>query len=1380
MRRALIFKICFGLLVATATGQPVRIAVEHLTPRQGLAENKVLQVLRDHDGLYWFSTGLELNRYDGRRFHVFPLIANNAAMVKGSGTFYGFHFLSEQTGRMVTPLEVRDIRNLGVFDPANGAFSVRPLTGLAEKERCTGLFADDKERIYALFQAGNQLFLNRYGPHFQVEKRIAIGTTSAFGKFDDVVNSLYFALLSDKAWYCDAQNGIVETSCEDAGKRVWSRYWHDGAEKPMPLGKENAFLIADVQKHLWAVFPQAKLLIRFYPEFGQWRQVAELPIIATSAVADRSGNLIVYDDKNTGNRAHSIWLYQAEQERLTNVSSIWQEGQLYSVGGADFSQSIFLCTSAGIWKGALSTSGIQAYLKNQTSPNNTLRGLAECRNGDLVLTFDNHPGLYRLRKNSGEQVEKMALHDRRNSPVPAFGYPGRLQTDAHGNVWGLTRIPTYRLFRLESETNTCDFFEIEAGAGDFAVSADGKGVWVGGIGRLYRLDVQTNRIQQVLSEQTYPELRNRHVTYICPSRNGKQVWIGTSNGFFCFDPVGNKLLEKPGPDDPLRHFPVFCIHENADGTLWIGTGGGGLFLYHPATGHYEQFDQNRGLANNKVAGILPGDNGDIWVSTFFGLSYFNRQTQAFINFFEEDGLTHNEFNRWSFLKDSDGRLHFGSLNGVTAFRPADLLRPRQREPRKVLPVEFQWGGKTVLTGLTQLHEVVIPAETRSCSFTFALNDFHKPLANRYTYRMEGLDKNWTYIGSNGMFAFAWLPAGEYRLRVKAADAVGQWSDEYTLPVRVRAYFYKTWWFAVSVLLATGLLAWLLYRKFLAERLEIVRLKSLDELKSNLYADITHEFRTPLTLILGNAEKAIRLTGDAKTGLHGNLKQIRYAGQRLLQLVNQILDLRKLEAGKLRLHWQQGDVVKMLRLVTENFRSLAENKGLELHFISTSDAFFMDFDSDALQKIVDNLLSNAVKFTPPGGKVIVSATQAGEQLVVQVQDTGVGIPPDQLHLVFNRFYQVDAHLANRRFQKAQPQPPEVSSGASADARQEQGQVGTGLGLTLVKELVQLLGGAVRVESQPGERTTFRVFLPIRRTAPIATGDRGNMAATAYFEAETEAAALPPNAVRDVAEQPQVLLVEDNPEIARFIADCLSDFTQIIFAQNGRIGCEKAFEWVPDLILTDVMMPEMDGFSLLENVKNDPRTSHIPVVMLTARAEAEDRISGLRRGANAYLTKPFLEEELRLTVRNLLRSNDRLVGRYQASLRETPINLTPVAAPDPDAAIDLALEDAFFKNVVAYVEKRLDDTGLSVDDLCRHVGMSQSQLHRKLTALCGASANRLIRAVRLSHARSLLLQNPAMTISEIAYLTGFTALSYFTRVFTSETGLSPSEWREQQSS
>ncbi len=550
------------------------------------------------------------------------------------------------------------------------------------------------------------------------------------------------------------------------------------------------------------------------------------------------------------------------------------------------------------------------------------------------------------------------------------------------------------------------------------------------------------------------------------------------------------------------------------------------------------------------------------------------------------------------------------------------------------------------------------------------------------------------------------------------------------------------------LLLLGALAYFFYQSKKRQEAEANRVKELDAFKSTFYTNITHEFRTPLTVILGMAKQ---IEERPQQYLDEGIKLIKRNGKNLLGQINQILDLSKLETNSLQLNIIQGDVIEFLRYSTEAFQSYANGQNLSLRFFSPVEKLQMDYDPDTIQNIMSNLISNAMKFTPSGGDVKVLLENDDEQLIIKVQDSGVGISEKDLPHIFDRFYQVENLNGSEVY-------------------------GTGVGLAYVQELVKVIEGNISVKSEVGKGTTFIVNLPIKRKAAIAENGISKVETQTWkpiqkrvdVVGDTKISSSKIDSTLNTNENlPNLLIIEDNADVVIYLKSCLSDLYQIEVAYNGKIGIEKALETIPDLIISDVMMPEKDGFEVCDVLKNDEKTSHIPLILLTAKADSSSKIVGLKRGADAYLSKPFDKEELLVRLEMLVERQKKMVT-YFSQKNQTNGKLQTII--EVEEAIQI--EDIFIQKVKTIIEENYSDEGFALPQLCQKIGMSRSQLFRKMKALINTSPSDFIRTYRLEKAKALL-ETTEMNVSEVSWEVGFKDVSHFSKSFQNAFGHLPSQ-------
>ena len=858
------------------------------------------------------------------------------------------------------------------------------------------------------------------------------------------------------------------------------------------------------------------------------------------------------------------------------------------------------------------------------------------------------------------------------------------------------------------------------------------------------------------------------------------LWAGTETGLWRLELNGDSFqaMEHFNTDNSpgFRSNKIISIHEAA-GFLWLGSDGGLIRLSLENMAEARTFTTAEGLPHNKVYFAIP-DGNYLWCGTDWGLSRITLNTALKTNelpevrnFHVDDGLPHEEFNSLSFFKSpANGKIYLGGLNGITVFSQKDLDLPLPANPPLVFVELEKYDNKhdtTLVLDLTGFSAAGASKEDpgflqflhfeQNFTFRFALLSYANPNRNSYQYLMEGLEKKWNAISNENFARYTSLPPGKYTFRVRAADHNGNWTrQEIALPIIVKRAWYAAPWAWGVYLLVTSTFIWFFYK----QRLQQVRLSAkaqhleeLDDFKNRFFTNITHEFRTPLTVILGMTE---RWMDDGARWTVAEAKQkaglIKRNAESLLRLINQILDLAKLKDKSLQLNQIQGDILPYIRYITESLHSTANTRNLLLQMESTEAQIIMDYDPERFLSIVHNLLSNAMKFTPSGGKIELRTRIAGDRrtnpfLMLEVEDNGIGIPAAALPKIFDQFYQVQSNEgADTRLQVHLP-----NTG------------GTGIGLSLTRELVKVMGGDISVESRTGQGAVFRIRLPIFNKAPFSDPLSGGNAAGLHVSTK---GGILKSSLFQPGLQDTILLIEDSPDVVEYLTACLGESYRLKFAYNGRAGIETALETIPDLIISDVMMPEKDGFEVCNTLKNDERSSHIPIILLTAKANIESRIAGLQRGADAYLAKPFHQEELLATVANLLETRRKLQERYRQSATSIPKDDIQNLKPE--------IEDAFLQKLHAVVEPRLGSSDLSVDEVGKKLGMSRSVLYAKLSALTGLSFNIYLRSLRLRKAQELLLHS-SKNVSEIAYEVGFNDPRYFIRVFSEEFGKPPGEWR-----
>jgi signal transduction histidine kinase/DNA-binding response OmpR family regulator/ligand-binding sensor domain-containing protein len=822
-----------------------------------------------------------------------------------------------------------------------------------------------------------------------------------------------------------------------------------------------------------------------------------------------------------------------------------------------------------------------------------------------------------------------------------------------------------------------------------------------------------------------------------------QVWLRNSESYGYYIPDKKQLHFFEGAEK--LNVLSFYQDRHSD-TVWVGTRQNGLGFINP--GQPEKGIQiYLSTIKRRIYSLQRDDKGNFFLLTPAGIEKLVPDKQQTVIFNQNDGLI--KFDDWSnrdptqrglLYRLSNGSIVIGYRRGLGFFHPDSLSKKTEHFAPYISAVTVF--DKEMLPNRNLFNPAELGLSHKQNFLSISYSALAPGNGNDIllSHKLTGVDRDWVSSESRNII-YSGLQPGNYHFLVKAESrSIPGLVREASLSITIRPPWWKTWWATLLFVLFALSLVYSIYRYQLGRilaRKETVRLKELDKLKSRLYANITHEFRTPLTVIKGiSGEIEEGLDKKEKEWFNSRLKMINRNSDKLLHLVQQMLDMSKIEEGKMKLHLIRNNIVSYLQYVLESFQSMADAKNIKLVFYRESDEVVMDYDQDKIFVIASNLLSNAIKFTPNGGKVIFhvkkeKVTEKGH-LVIKVQDSGIGIEEKHLPHIFDRFYQADNTLTRK------------------------GE-GTGIGLALTKELVELMGGTITVESMPNVKTEFCVSLPITQKAPRQKSKPVKM--PQINEPEQKAETYPATDIEN-NEQPLALVVEDNTDVAQYIISCLAGKYRVKWSPDGEKGIETAIRTIPDIIISDVMMPGKDGFEVCDILKQDERTSHIPIVLLTAKATDTDRIEGLSHGADAYLTKPFNKKELFVRLEQLIRIRRQLQEKFS----KVEIGLMEKTA--------LTGEERFLKKALKVIEKKLDSPELDAALLASELYLSESQLYRKLKALSGKSTSVFIRSIRLSAAKKLL-ETGDLNISEVAYQCGFNDPAWFSRTFKKEFGISPSE-------
>jgi len=1304
---------------------------KHLTQDDGLTTDNVFSVTQDANGLWWIGTSNGLQRFDGLNFRNYYHQHKDTTSLPSS---YISNVFCDKQNR----LWVVTTQGVCRYDFADDAFlPARHEEGIVPGGFFSAFLQGTDQTLWFFTQ---DTIAYRLSPDDELWEKVTLRLppgTVTLGR------SLWEDPFTNNIWF-SCNDGIA--FLERVSGKVFHSKQQPDSHPIFPHISTPSSLLIDRQNNFW--------FINYDVENLKLESIIQYDL-ATQQVEryERPYGTHLFQSLDG-----QIWLFPSFSEGVTYGKYDWAHNRFvykrpstnekfnlkYGLGGLrsvfeDREQNIWLATDNGIFifnpaKQFFSTLPSVLESEKFTPIHNSIVFL-ESTIGEIwmgtyfegLYVFDQQFNFLRKYEYPTETtanpklVEQnfnavWALHQDKNGTIWAGGQHGTLQQfDSTGKLLKKWRPPAFNLATIRS------------------IAEDAAGnLWFGTQrATLVKWDAQT---QDFTPFSFFKEEKTHPTTRIFFDKQGFLLLV--SNGYILrFDPNKNQFCgywtisefsaivkDYVAADDP---FVAWNDHILSLGNTVHEIG---MIL--------------SALPSQFITFVQMATTEQVWLGTGAGLARWNPKDGRITQFTTQEGVPISSFTEsMAITKLRDGRIVVGAEEeGLFYFHPDSL---ENLVPPEVLILGLRIFDKPLSLDSLQ-KKVKLTHQQNFLTIEFAAPSWLQKDQLRFRYRLINFDADWINDWKQRFVVYHKLPPGEYTFQIQAKSRDGLYSEKITeLAILILPPLWQRWWaYAVYAALLFGIV-FAIYRFQLKRQLafaETLRLRELDTVKTRLYTNITHEFRTPLTIIAGMADQVLE---NPKAWFQEGLTMIKRNSHQLLTLVNQLLDLSKLESGSLPVHLIHDDLVSYLKYLAESFQSYAETKGILIHFQAEMEHLHMDFDPKKIETIFTNLIGNAIKFTLPSGNVYLKVrklrSESHDRLChIQISDTGIGIAAEKLPYIFDRFYQADD---------------------SATRKAE----GTGIGLALTKELVKLLEGKIEVESQLGEGTTFTVYLPVRQQAP-KVASATPLHATPYRPQLTKEQQIPADQQALKSDQALALLIEDNEDVLHYLVGCLQNQYRLETALDGLQGIEKAIELVPNIIISDVMMPEKDGFEVCQVLKNDERTSHIPIILLTAKADVASRIEGLECGADVYLPKPFDKKELEVQLRKLIELRRKLQARYQ--------NLE-IATPAPSPMMER--EDAFMKKLRAIVEEHMSKEHFGIPQLCRALGTSRTQLHRKLTALTDTSTSHVIRSIRLQKAKELL-QTTDLSVSEIGYATGFSSHSYFTQVFKEEFGEAPLFYRK----
>ncbi len=1343
----------FLLISVVNFGQDQNMLKHFLTVEDGLSHNEVTSIVQDNDGFIWIGTRGGLNRYDGYEFKVFNQIPGDSnSLVNPS----------------IERLFVDSKGNIWIGTKSGGVSKYNPVTGIF------------KNIIKNYKQDSEIISDNRVLSFYEDKKgRIWMGTWErGLFVYDEENNT------SQQIFEVPLVNSITET----ASGKIWvgtqsglyEFIEEEDLFKPHSVGECQEIVYDDKRNVIWLAGGNSGL--RKFDLRNYKLEVYQINN-ATQSNSYHSYESILIDKQDriwVGTWGTGFYLFNPKTEKF-NRYLIYPENRQTLNKDYDAVLDILQDHDNNIWLGTngggvcvltpkLKFNSVGYHpIPNKGLPNTRTMSVLEDKSGNLWLGTIGSGLFWSPDRKNFYSVENQNVDDSRFFTIKY------LYQDIENNIWVGTNSG---IFLIEFNNGEPQMVRVQTKyqIQDFSSAAvsflDDKNLFFTGTleGGLYLFDKHDNyRMVKKLNKNNINsgELYSDRISYLL-NDSKEQIWVGTYNGLHIFDKKDTTIRLAENYFNINGNFTgniITCIDEDQKGNIWIGTPNGLNRLTETGSNNFDvvYFTEEDGLASNFIKGISHDLNGNIWISTNTGISKYVTKENSFVNFDETDGVNGRSFIEASVFKNSRGEIFFGGSSGLTYFSPTRIKeKPASPKPvftgLSILNQAIEPGqkldAKIILTkSITHTKEIELLYQQNNFEIEFSALDYQSMGKNHYEYLLENHDENWNSIGHRNFVNFNNLKPGEYILKVRSLNSHGVLNeDPAELIIRIKPPFWQTWYALVFyILMVIGIVSVIRWNavkqvrlagSFELEKMQHDQDQKLNEMKLRFFTNISHEFRTPLTLILAPLKELINKKDKYQLSneVSHKISIVQNNSLRLMKLINQLLDFRKVESGKMKLNARLSNLEDFVSEICYPFNELAEINNIKFKFKPALKIQNIWFDCDKLEVVINNLISNAFKYVNENDKIEVALYEEEEEVLITVSDNGPGIPSTEINHIFDRFYRV---------------------GKS----EEHGSAG--IGLALAKRFTELQKGTISVSSTPNEHTEFVVSLlkGENHLNPDEKADPDNKQSNFVRKESILNKILPTNTNTKNRSEDCILIVEDNAEVKQYLKELLEPLYCIETVSNGSDGFKKALELIPDLIISDVIMPVMDGFEFCEKIRSNDITSTIPFIFLTAKNEEQFRLLGTQIGADDYITKPFDPTLLVEKVNTVLTHRKKLQKKLSRSVRLEPSDIEITST-----------EEIFIENAISIIEKNLQNHKFTSDVLASELNMSNSSLYRKLKGLTNSSIAGFIRSIRIKRAAQLLADREK-TISEIAYEVGFNDVKHFRTVFQKQFSCTPSEFRKK---
>lgn len=1308
-----------------------------------LSSSLINQLYQDSKGFIWVATEDGLDRYDGAKFSIYrqnrqdsTSILNNyvkSIFEDSEGILYFGYF----NGLQYFDHATEEFHQIPLFTESNETYPAH-VTSIIERKNGQILISTSGQGIFLLNKESSRLSA----------KKLSTPSISPF----------------------------IETIFEDSQERLWVLSQDNGLFKLQKNGETEEYFSAGKQKTaITSICENKKGKIFVGSLTGGMFQLQEekntFDLIKGSQGLPVKNLYTTCDNKILiGTDGNGLKFYDPVVEKM-GVKD-------FSVTNFNFSKtkvhSILEDKTGNLWLGIYQKGvllipdltnnfkyiGYQS-IKNNIIGSNSIMSVYKDKDSILWVGTDGD-GLYGITENN---KQKFHFSNRNSSREPSTIMS--IFEDSNGSLWigsylsGLSKLNKNNWeFEYQKKIKDVDNNNVER---VYSIAEDNdKNLWIGSLGfGLFSLDLKTGVIKDRnnINDQNYDYLHNKWINCILVSESGK-IYIGTFDGLSSLNPKENTYLDDNGINHLLSGKIVYSLHEDENLNLWIGTSEG-LFLKPYEKNISKQFTIEDGLPSNLISAIEKDKSHNFWISTNNGISQFNPTSETFTNYYFRDGLQGNEFNKNASFADKDNQLYFGSTNGITYFTPSEITAQKNTVDLKITgfyleeePVKkgMKSGPYDIITkNIVETDTVNLCYRDNNFSIEFSSFAFKNNEWITYSYSMN--NDSWINLrpGINTL-SFNHLEPGTYNFKIKAKD-YGEFSKSQQLSIIIHPPWYFSTWAKIVYLLILTIITFILAQQIIQRRktknklLEHKQAELIHEAKLQLFTNIAHDIKTPISLIANPLRKLIKI--DQHEDRQKLYQVMERNSERILQLIDQLINARKFDKGQIKLKFQKTEIIQFVKWICALFEDQIESRNIKFKIHHSESQIFAWIDPEHFDKIIQNVVSNAIKFTPENGivEVRITARQENGHFQIIVKDNGIGIKESDYDQIFTRFYRV-AHTKSRQFE------------------------GTGIGLHLTKTIAELHHGTITVQNNKDQTgCQFIINIPLGKAHlkdeelqteknSVKTITSQNNKREASEENEKQRFKIQKN-------KPTVLIVDDDADIRNYIADEFKSHFNTITSSSGKNAFPLILKNQPDLIISDVMMPFMNGLDLSRKVKKNININHIPIILLTGKTDKETNLEGLETGADAYMNKPFNVEILKKTAKNLIRNRDLLRNTYSGNqLQDDKIKKVDLKSSD----------EILLQKFMDYINKNLDKQDLNVETIASELGMSRVHLYRKLKELTNQSATEFIRNIRLKQAGELL-KSKQISVSEVAYAVGFSNISKFSTKFKEFYGVPPTSYRQK---